>query len=199
MFKKLQAKSSAAYRLLVSAYAVSTFSEGIIVPIYAILVQKIGGDILDAGLAMGIFLITQGLFTIIFHKLNWKPRSRNLIMISGWIVWLLGISFYLIIHNIWMLFLTQVLTALGNAMADPVFDEELADHTSKKQGEAQWATFEGGKDLMSGLAAILGGFVVATFGFFVLIMAMVITATLSLAIILFYVYHFKRKKILGIL
>jgi predicted MFS family arabinose efflux permease len=115
-------------------------------------------------------------------------------MISGWIIWLVGIALYFTISNIWMLFLTQILTALGNAIADPVFDEELADHTTKAQGESQWATFEGGKDLMSGLAAILGGLIVSAFGFYFLIWAMVATATLSLLIILFYVYRFKRKK-----
>ncbi|MEI7451695.1 MAG: MFS transporter [Candidatus Falkowbacteria bacterium] len=190
----IKSKASLAYNLLIFAYSVSTFSEGIIVPIYAVFVQKIGGDILDAGLAMGIFLITQGLFTIIFHRLNWNPRSRTPIMITGWIIWLTGIGLYFIISNIWMLFLTQILTALGNAIADPVFDEELADHTTRAQSESQWATFEGGKDLMSGLAAILGGLIVSAFGFYFLIWAMVTTATLSLLIILFYVYQFKRQK-----
>jgi len=30
-----------------------------------------------------------------------------------------------------MLFLTQILVAMGNAIADPIFDKELADHTDK--------------------------------------------------------------------
>jgi hypothetical protein len=30
-----------------------------------------------------------------------------------------------------MLFITQVFIAMGNAIADPIFDKELADHTDK--------------------------------------------------------------------
>ncbi|HPT29811.1 MAG TPA: MFS transporter [bacterium] len=189
----MKPKTNIAYRLLISAYAISTFSEGIIVPIYAIFVQKIGGDILDAGLAMGIFLITQGLFTVFFHKLNWNPRFRMLIMIGGWMIWLLGLSLYLVVSSVGMLFLTQILTAIGNAVADPIFDEELSRCTDKKKGESQWAIFEGGNDLMSGLAAILGGLVASAFGFLTLIWTMIIAATISLLTILFYVHRFKKR------
>jgi len=30
-----------------------------------------------------------------------------------------------------MLFVTQIFVALGNSIADPIFDEELADNTDK--------------------------------------------------------------------
>jgi len=185
-------KTNLAYRFLISSYAISTFSEGVIVPIYAVFVQDIGGDILDAGLAMGIFLITQGLFTMFFHKLKWNPRYRMLAMIGGWVVWLLGIILYLMVSNIMTLFLTQILTAIGNAIANPIFDEELSDHTDKEYEQFQWAIFEGGNDFMSGLAAILGGLIASLFGFYALIWTMISAATLSLVIILFYVRRFKR-------
>lgn len=197
MFKIFRAKTNTAYRLLISSYAISTFSEGVIVPIYAIFVQKIGGDILDAGLAMGLFLITQGLFTMVFHKLRFRPVRRLQVMILGWLVWLIGIALYLFVSNIWILFLTQVLTALGNALANPIFDEELSEHTNRKEEEFQWALFEGGNDFMSGLAAIAGGVIAATLGFIWLIWLMIAAATLSLVIILFYIRRFRRGSLLA--
>jgi len=180
-------KPNILYRLLVTAFTVSSFSEGIILPIYAIFVQKIGGDILDAGYAMGIFLVTEGVFTMFVHRVRWDPKQRIFLMILGWIIWLCGICTYLFISNIWTLFLAQVLMAIGNAVADPVFDQELADHTDKGFEELEWGMFEGSKAILDGAAAIIGASIAAFFGFETLIYVMTATATISFLLILAYV------------
>jgi hypothetical protein len=175
------------YKILISSYSLSTFSEGVILPVYAIFVQKIGGDILNAGQAMGVFLITQGLFTIFIHKFKWTSKQKMFFMVMGWFIWILGIASYLIISNIYMLFITQILTAIGNAIADPIFEEELAHHTDTKREEFEWGIFEGSKDLVSGLAAIAGGIILSAYNFSALIYLMIGTATISFFMILYYV------------
>lgn len=180
------------YRILVLAFSLSVFSEGILLPVYAVFVQKVGGDILDAGLAMGIFLLTQGLFTILVHRYHWNYAQRIQLMAGGWLVWVIGISLYLAISSVWMLFLTQVLTAIGNAVADPIFDTELASHTDKSREEFEWGFFEGGNDIVSGIAAIVGGLVVSIYGFRTMIYLMIVTATLSFVIILWYVMRLRH-------
>lgn len=174
------------YKVLMGAFTLSIFSEGIILPIYAIFVQKVGGDLLDAGLAMGIFLISQGLFSILFHRLLWSHKKRMLFLVLGWLMWVIGIASYLIISSVWMLFVTQVLTALGNAIADPIFDQELASKTDKKIAEFEWGFFEGSRDIVSGLAAIVGAVIVSIWSFDALIYVMVLTASLSLSLIVLY-------------
>lgn len=182
------------YRVLVLAFTFSIFSEAILLPIYAIFVQNVGGDILDAGIAMGIFLLTQGLFTIFIHRFEWNARQRIQLLIGGWFIWVIGISLYLIVSSVWMLFLTQVLTAIGNAVADPIFDAELASHTDKDREELEWGFFEGGIDIVSGIAAILGAVVVSIYGFTVLIYLMIATATISFVVILWYVLRLRSGK-----
>lgn len=68
------------HKLLIYAYSCSVFAEGILLPIYAIFVQDIGGDILDASGAMAIFLITSGICTILIHRLKWADRNRQLLL-----------------------------------------------------------------------------------------------------------------------
>jgi len=182
------------YRLLVLSFTMSCFSEGVIVPIYAIFVQKVGGDILDAGFAMGIFLITEGIFTMLIHRLKWNPKQRINLLVGGWMIWVIGIGSYLLISNIWMLFLSQVLTAIGNAIADPVFDQELSDHTDKDMEEFEWGFFEGSKAFVDGAAAIIGATVAAYFGFRNLIYAMIVAATLSFVLILVYISKLRASK-----
>lgn len=183
------------YRILVSSWALSSFSEGVILPIYAVFVQHIGGDILDAGGAMGVFLITEGIFTTIVHRGRYSQRMRIFLMILGWAVWLSGIVFYLFISNIWTLFLAQVLTAIGNAVADPVFDEELAEHTDPSLREYEWGVWEGSKSFIDGVAAILGAAVAALLGFRALIYLMIVAATLSFVMILWYVTRMRRTSL----
>jgi hypothetical protein len=186
------------YRVLVSSWVLSSFSEGIILPIYAVFVQHIGGSILDVGWAMGLFLITQGVFTMLVHRAKWSPRMRIFLMILGWAVWLGGIVFYLLISNIITLFIAQVLTAIGDAIADPVFDEELAEHTDKGLREYEWGIWEGSKAFIDGIAAIFGAFVAATFGFRVLIYVMIFTATGSFLMILWYTLRMRRIRLLRV-
>ena len=175
------------YRLLVSAYSVSTFSEGIILPIYAVFVQEIGGGILETSGAIATFLIVQGIATILIHRLPWSQRNRTHLLIYGWLLWVFGIGAYFFISNIATLFMTQVLVGLGNAIADPVFDAELDDHTDAKIKSYEWGIFEALKDILNGIAAIVGGIVAAFFGFKVLIMFMLTAATISFLMILYYV------------
>lgn len=184
------------YRTLVSSWVLSSFAEGVILPIYAIFVQHIGGGILDAGWAMGIFLITEGLFTALVHRGRYHPRTRIALMIAGWAIWLGGVCFYLFIANIWTLFIAQAVIAIGNAVADPVFDEELADHTDRGLKEYEWGIWEGSRSVVDGIAAILGALVAAVFGFRALVYLMVFTATASFFLILWYAHHLRRMRIL---
>lgn len=184
-------KVNTLYKVLLISYTTSIFSEGILLPIYTVFVQKIGGDILDASGAMAAFLITQGVFTILAHRFKWINQRRIPVMIFGWIIWVCGIAMYLIISSVWMLFVTQILTALGNALADPIFEQELANHTDKRNQEFEWGLFEGSIDLVQGAAAIIGGLLASFFGFRVLIYAMVASATLSLILILYYIQKIK--------
>lgn len=180
------------YKLLVSSFTISTFAESVILPIYAIFVQKVGGDILDAGFAMGIFLITEGIFTMIVHRVKWSPRHRIWLMVAGWLIWLGGVCTYLFISSIEILFLSQVLMAIGNAVADPVIDQEMADHIDKDLEESEWGFFEGSKAFSDGAAAIAGAAIAAYFGFTVLIYLMIAIATISFLLILIYVVKLRR-------
>ncbi len=102
----------------------------------------------------------------------------------GWFLWVIGIASYFFISNIFTLFAAQVLVALGNAVADPAFDAELDDNTDTAFG---WSIFEASKDILNGIAAIVGGLIAAFFGFTALIACMVAAATVSFLLILFYV------------
>jgi len=125
-------------------------------PIYAVYVQNIGGDILDASGAMATFLIAQGVFTILIDRLSRTKKHTTTLMVVGWFIWVCGIAGYLLVSNTWMLFVTQIIIALGNCIADPIFDKELAEHTDKKNNLFERGLREGMQGIVGGIAAILG-------------------------------------------
>jgi hypothetical protein len=85
--------------------------------------------------------------------------------------------------------------ALGNAVADPIFDKELADHTDQNNKLFEWWLWEGTQDIINWVAAIIWGVIAVSFGFKWLIAFMIFTWTVSLAIILLYVKKYKLIKI----
>lgn len=180
-------KPNRLFKLLAWSYGISTFSEGLIMPIYAVFVQRIGGDILDASGAVATFLIVCGVATIIIQRFEWSEKHRVMLMIVGWLVWLVGIASYFLISTTFMLFVTQVLVALGNAIADPALDAELDDHTDDAIKSYEWGLFDGLQDIFNGIAALIGGAVVSFFGFGTLITVMVCVATISFMIVMYYV------------
>jgi len=181
-------KTSYLYRILVSSYAISTFAEGILMPIYAVFVQHIGGDILEASGAIAIFLIVNGLATIAIHRVTWSQKHRHALMVWGWLLWLVGIASYFAVSSTATLFLTQVLIALGNAVADPAFDAELDDNIDTRLKSYEWGIFGAVQDILNGVAAIIGGAIASLFGFKALIVCMVIAASVSFFLILYYMH-----------
>jgi MFS family permease len=165
-------------------------------PIYAIFVQKIGGDILDASGAIAVFFISQGLFTILIHRLKWSDDYRSFLLVFGWVIWLSGIVAYLFVSNMIILLLAQVLTALGNAIADPVFYNELSENIDRHKKEFEWGFFEGMNVILDGIAALIGGLIVNYYGFRPLIYVMIMSATTSLLLILVYLHKKKHLSLL---
>lgn len=187
-------KINSLYRLLLSAYSVSMFSEWVLLPIYAVFVQKIWWDILDASWAMAVFLISQWIFTIIIQRMKRTYKHHITMMIVWWIIWLIGIALYLAVSSTRMLFITQILVAMGNAIADPIFDKELADHTDKNNKLFERGLREGMQDIISWLAAIIWWLIAVFLWFKMLIGFMILTGTISLIIILLYVKKYRAKQ-----
>lgn len=182
------------YKLLLSAYGVSIFSEWVLLPIYAVFVQKIGWDVLDASWAMAVFLISQWIFTIIIQRLKWTYKHHTIMMIVWWFIWLMGIVLYLAVSSTRMLFITQILVAMWNAIADPIFDKELADNTDKNNKLFERGLWEGMQDITNWLAAIIWWLIATFLWFRWLIIFMILTWTISLVIILTYVKKYKSKE-----
>ena len=177
--------------LITLAYACATFGSGLLLPIYAFFVQKIGGGIVETSWAIALFSIVMGVTILAIAQTKWSHVYRKECLLVGWFIWLLGLILYCYIRDITMLFIAQILNGLGNALSSPAFDAELSEQASDDLSGG-WGILEGVTSIFSGLAAIIGGYLTSRYGFDTLFAFMIGTSSFSFILILYYFYEQKE-------
>ena len=172
-------------KILLITNGVILLAGAILGPIYALFVEKIGGNILDAGITGGVFALAAGITTIISGRYADKIKENELIVVLGY--FLLGIGFFLYskVDSVKTLLLVQILIGFGEAIYAPAFDSVYTKHMEKKAIGKLWGLWEGMHYFVAAGGAILGGFVAFRFGFNALFLTMAIISILSALYILF--------------
>lgn len=177
-------------KILLCAYSSSIFASGILIPIYAFFVQKIGGGIFAASSTVAISYILTGIVTLLVFRTKWSNIYQKECLVVGWLFWLISICMYCYITSIAMLFISQCFNGLGNALSASTYDAEYSKQASSNLVRG-WSMWEGTINIFSGIAAIAGGFIVTRYGFHALMICMTSIATASFASIVYYVYQEK--------
>jgi MFS family permease len=146
-------------------------------PIYALFVEKVGGDLLDASGAFAIFMITAAV--VIFLLAFWEDRSKHQkkFVIAGYGIGVLGYLGYLFVNSTMSLFIVQAILGLSLALKDPAYDALYSD--SKKHLALSWGAWEALNYLMLGVGALIGGLIAQELGFSVLLWCMFILSIIS--------------------
>lgn len=134
-------------------------------PIYALFVQKVGGDILDASLAGAVFALASGATMYAFGKFDDRVREHELFMALGYMIAGVGYLAYLWVGNVWMLLVVQIVIGFGNAVSAPAFDAAYSAHLSKNKGGSQWGVWEAMNQWVTAVGALIGGVVATAWGF----------------------------------
>ncbi|MCA9374928.1 MFS transporter [Candidatus Dojkabacteria bacterium] len=178
-----------AIRILLFTNAMILLSAAMLAPIYALFVEKIGGDLLDASLAGGLFALVAGITTLLSGKFSDKIKENELIVVLGYIIIGLGFLLYTQVSTVVHLFIVQAIIGLGEAVYSPAFDAVYSKHLNIQESGTQWGAWESMNYFTTALGAVIGGTIVTLLGFHVLFIVM---ATLSLSSAL-YIYHLKKR------
>lgn len=152
---------------------------GMIGPIYAIFVEEIGGDILDASTAYAAYMCTAGI--VMYTLSKWEDRSKHKekFIIIGYALTSLGCLMYFFVHDQSMLLLTQAVLGIAIAILDPAFDAIYSHYVQVAQEASDWGTWEAMSYVVTGIAALIGGYVVNLYGFRILFIVMFIISLLG--------------------
>ena len=171
-------------RLLLLTNGLILISGAMLGPIYALFVDKIGGDLLDASLTGGIFALAAGITSLIAGRYTDKAKNKKIIVSSGYAVMAVGFFLYPFVDSLLFLFLVQVIIGFAEAFYSPAFDALYSNHVTKKKVGREWGAWESMNYFSAAFGAGFGGFVVTYFGFNAIFILMGSLSTVS-ALVLF--------------
>lgn len=153
--------------------------EGMLGPLFAIFAQRVGGSIFDLTWAWGAYLVAAGANTILIGKLSDEKLSKSKLMVLGYWLNALFTFAYIFVGGPLSLFLVQVGLGFAAALATPTWQALYAKYQNKNKSGTVWGLFSGESKIISGLAVILGGFVINHLSFVWLFVLMGIVQTLA--------------------
>jgi len=158
-------------RLLLSISFLTTFAESMLVPMYAAFTERVGGSILDAGIAFATFSMATGVFIILVGTRSYFQQHVKAFLILGFLGSACCDISYIFVQNRWQLFAVQVVAGLATGLIEPSWDSLFTDDIEDSSAK-HWSVWAGGTHLIAGAAALLGGVVVAYFSFKTLFLTM---------------------------
>jgi MFS family permease len=163
-------------RLLLKISFLTTFAESMLVPMYSAFTEKVGGSILDAGIAFAVFSMATGVVITLIGTRPWFQLHVRTCLMVGFLVSACCDGSYIFVANKWQLFAVQIVAGLATGLIEPAWDSLFTDdieHSSAKH----WSVWAGGSHLVAGGAALIGGVVVAYLGFPALFLGMCLIDT----------------------
>jgi len=178
-----------ALRILLATNAMILLAGAMIGPIYALFVEEIGGDIMDAGLTAGIFALAAGITTLIAGRYADRIKESELIVVVGYLVLGAGFLLYTQVSTIYMLFAVQVFIGIAEAIYWPAFDALYTKHINRRRAGREWGRWEAMSYFTYALGSAVGALIATYLGFNVLFVVMALLCAASAI----YIYFLPRK------
>ena len=169
-------------KLFLAANSFFLLAAGMLGPIYALFVKEIGGGVLVAGSSWAIFMIVSGLGIFIMGGIQDNIKKDKLVIIIGYALESLGFLGYFFVSNVIHLFMVQLLLGISMVIQTPVFDSFYTKYLEKGRFASQWSAWEGMYFTITGVAALIGAFLVKIFGFKVLFLIMFFLSLIGLIV-----------------
>jgi MFS family permease len=164
---------------------------GLFGPLYAVYVQGITPNITIISSSWALFLMSSTLVTFFISRVGDKIKEKEFLLMIGFLlrafVWIM----YIFVGSIFMLMILQVLLGIGDALGSPAFNSLVAEHLDKNRHIEEYSDMTIIFNFSSAIATMLGGLIVAQFGFPILFIIMAVLALLS-----FFGIFFKPRKLL---
>ncbi len=142
-----------------------------LVPMYAAFTEKVGGSILDAGIAFAAFSMATGVFITLIGTRAYFQRHVKAFLVLGFLGSACCDISYVFVQNRWQLFAAQVVAGLATGLIEPAWDSLFTDDIEDSSAK-HWSIWAGGTHMVAGVAALVGGVIVSYFSFRTLFLTM---------------------------
>ncbi len=180
-----------ALRTLYLYNGIFVLAGGLFGPLYAVYIQELGGSILTISASWSAFLMSTTLFMFVVSRFGDRVKEYEYLLLGGFILRALVWIMYIFVQDLVFLLFLQVLLGAGEALGSPAFDSLVAEHVDKGHHIKEYSDMKIIFNLAGALATMIGGAIVAQFGFTYLFMIMA-----SLSMISFFGILFKPRRLL---
>lgn len=163
-------------KILLYSSNIWNFASGMFGPLLAVFTERIGGSVLDISWAWAIYLIVTGSFVILIGRYS-DHHSKEKIMIGGYALTALFTFGYLLVQTPAHLFAIQAGLGFALALCNPTWYALYDKYSSQKSAGMIWGLADGEAKILTGVAIVIGGFIVNTFSFETLFIVMGILQT----------------------
>lgn len=150
----------------------------LIVPIFAIFVEEIGGGIPEAGIAISIYSLTAGLGILFFSRIEDRIKDFRHFVVMGYLLAVVGYIIYFFASSIAILFIAQFVLGVATAVRVPAYDVLLSQSAPGHIAVA-WGNWYSMVFIVSAVNAFAGAMIAETFGFRVLILMILVFAFMA--------------------
>lgn len=168
-----------ALKTLLVADALLLTAEAMLVPIYAVFVVEVGGDILDAGITAAALAFGAGVASLVGGKYADGLRDKKQLIVACYALTALGFLLFTTVNSVWYLAAVQAGLGLVRAFAEPAFDALYSVNLDKNKEAQGWAAWESMTYFVTAVGSVVGAAIVSTFSFDTLFIIMAILAAVS--------------------
>jgi MFS family permease len=154
-------------RILLISDGLVMIAASMLVPFYALFVEKLGGDVLVVGVGASLFAVAAGISVIIAGGLADRVRRMDRMIAWSYLVMAAGFALYIFVDTIWLLLVAQVIIGLSQASYEPSFDALYGEH-ARAGGEhsaKRWSFSAASDYFAAAIGAGLGAVIVHYLGF----------------------------------
>lgn len=161
-----------ARRILLVTLTIMTGAAGLLGPIYAIYVEKLGGHILATSASYAVFGIVYGLSMLVMGKIADRVKEKEYFIVFGFLLSGFAYLGFLFATQPLHLFFIEAVLGLAMSSITPANDALYTKHLDSGKYASEWASWEAVFWITDGVSAFLGGLIVAYISFTALFILM---------------------------
>ena len=159
-------------------------AEAMLGPIYALFIADVGGSLLNAGIAGGVFAVVAGTLTLLVGKVSDWSGSRRLFVGVGYAIIGLGFALYTVVDSFAELLIVEAIIGAGQAIYAPPFSVLYSQHLDFRHPARQWGVWEAMTYYTTAIGSVAGAVIASKLGFDALFGVMSAFAFLSAVTVL---------------
>lgn len=172
-------QKSLRYLLFVNLFSLAGFYT--FAPLYALYAHTFNISPKNISLIWGGYSLLMACFILFFGKFE-NRKSKGRLVVMGYFIYAIGALLFLTVHDQKSLELVLAFNALGSGITLPAYKTLFAKNEIKGRESQQWSWLDAGGMFAVAAGGALGGFIVGTFGFHGIFIAMASIQTLAAVI-----------------